>query len=76
MTVAKLTAILRMASSLDRSNKQKFAGIKATLAEDELVLTMDSMEDISLEKRFFEETGEFFREVFSVQPILRQKKKF
>jgi len=39
-----------------------------------LFLTADTAEDITLEKGFFRERMEFFREVFSVEPILKQKK--
>ena len=76
LTVAKLTAILRLANSLDRSHKQKFTELKATLQEQELVLSVDTVEDISLEQGFFTPSAEFFAEVFSVQPVLKQKKGF
>ncbi len=76
LTVAKLTAILRTANSLDRSHKQKLTGIRAQLKENQLVLTVDTQEDITLEKGYFEERAGFFQEVFSVQPILKQKKQF
>lgn len=74
MTVAKLTAILRLASGLDRSHKQKLKGLKATLSEGRLILAIDTQEDITLEKGFFEERADFFREVFSVEPVLKQRK--
>lgn len=76
LIVAKLTAILRMANCLDRSHKQKLKGVKALLRENELVLTVDSLEDITLEKGFFEALSGFFQEVFSVQPVLKQRKRF
>lgn len=74
LIVAKLTAILRLANSLDRSHKQKFKEVKASLRDNELVLTVDTQEDISLEKSAFENGEEFFIEVFSVKPVLRQKR--
>ena len=37
LIVAKLTAILRLANSLDRSHKQKMKGVKATLQDNEPV---------------------------------------
>ena len=46
LTVAKLTAILRLANSLDRSHKQKMKGVKAVLQDNELILKIDSQEDI------------------------------
>ncbi len=74
LIVAKLTAILRLANSLDRSHKQKFKGVKSVLHDNTLVLTVDTPEDISLERSAFELCEEFFTEVFSVRPVLRQKK--
>ena len=76
LMVAKLTAILRLANSLDRSHKQKLKGLKAVLKENQLVLTVDTQEDITLEKGFFEANGDFFKEVFSVEPVLKQRKLF
>ncbi len=76
LVVAKLTAILRLATGLDRSHKQKLKGLKATLKENQLVLTVNTQEDITLEKGFVEGNGEFFKEVFSVEPVLRQRKVF
>lgn len=76
LTVAKLTAILKLASGLDRSHKHKLTGLRATLKDNRLVLTVDTQEDITLEKGFFELRGAFFKEVFSVEPVLKQHKEF
>ena len=76
LTVAKLTAILRLANSLDRSHKQKMKGVKAVLQDNELILKIDSQEDITLERGFFQTNTEFFKEVYSITPVIRQKKKF
>ena len=54
LVVAKLTAILRLASCLDRSHKQKLKGLRATLKDGQLI----------------------FEEVFSVEPVLKQRKIF
>lgn len=74
MIVAKLTAILRLASGMDRSHKQKLSGLKGTLKDNQLLLTIDTQEDITLEKGFFEDREEFFKEVFSIKPVLKQYK--
>lgn len=76
LIVAKLTAILRLANSLDRSHKQKLKGIKAVLQENELILHVDTQEDITLEACFFDRRAEFFTEVFSITPVLKQRKNF
>lgn len=76
LTVAKLTAILQIAASLDRSHKQKLKGLKAVLHDNELVLSAKTMEDLTLENGYFQSRVEFFKEVFSVTPVLKQYKQF
>lgn len=76
LVLAKLTAILRIANGLDRSHKQKFSDIKAALRENSLVITVDTQEDITLEKGLFENRAAFFEEVFSVRPVIKQKRSF
>jgi len=74
LTIAKLTAILRVANALDRSHKQKFKDIKTVLKDNRLIMTVASDEDITLEKGLFKERADFFEEVFSVKPVIKQKK--
>ncbi len=74
LIIAKLTAILRLANSLDRSHKQKMKGVKSVVKDGQLILTVNSQEDITLENGFFEVCTLFFKEVFSIEPVLRQKK--
>ena len=76
LVVAKLTAILRLANSMDRSHKQKLKGITATLKDNQLLMTVNTLEDITLEQGFFSASIDFFKEVFSVTPVLKQKKSF
>ena len=56
--------------------EQKMKGVKAVLQENELILKVDTQEDITLEKGFFQTSTEFFKEVYSITPVIRQKKKF
>jgi len=74
LTIAKLTAILRVANGLDRSHKQKFQNVKTTLKEGKLIIHVDTEDDITLEKGLFQNRADFFEEVFSVRPTIRQKK--
>ena len=76
LKVSKLTAILRLATGLDRSHKQKFENVKSTLKDDQLVITVDSPADITLEKGLIGRKAQFFEEVFSVKPVIKQKRKF
>ncbi len=76
LVMAKLTAILRSANGLDRSHKQKFSDIRAVHKGNELIITVDTPEDITVEKGLFEHRATFFEEVFSVRPVIVQKKSF
>ena len=75
MLIGKLTAILRVANALDRSHKQKVEEIKAAVREKELVLTIDTEEELTLEEGLLTEKADFFEEVFSIRPRLRRKKR-
>ena len=54
----------------------KMKGVKAGLQENDLNLKIDTQEDITLEKGFFQTSADFFKEVYSITPVIRQKKKF
>ena len=73
LTIAKLTAILKVANGLDRSHKQKFKDVKAVLKERELVITVEDTVDITLEKGLFTRRSDFFEEVYSIRPVIRQR---
>jgi exopolyphosphatase/guanosine-5'-triphosphate,3'-diphosphate pyrophosphatase len=74
LKIAKLTAILRVANGLDRSHKQKFKNVKAVLKDNELIISADTTEDITLEKGLLTARAQFFEEVYSVRPVVRQKR--
>lgn len=73
LTIAKLTAILKVANGLDRSHKQKFKDVKAVLKERELIINVDASVDITLEKGLFTKRSAFFEEVYSIRPVIRQR---
>ena len=75
LLVAKLTAILRLANSMDRSHYQKVQGLRAVLKDRELHLIIDSNRDISLELGLLKEKVDFFEEVFGIHLVLRRKKR-
>ena len=74
LIIAKLTAILKLANGLDRSHKQKFKDIKIGLKDHDLIITVNTNEDITLEKGLLSERADFFEEVFSVRPVIKQRK--
>lgn len=74
LKIAKLTAILRVANGLDRSHKQKFKDVKTVLRDNILSITVETNEDITLEKGMFNDRADFFEEVYSVRPVIKQKR--
>ncbi len=74
LTIAKLTAILKLANGLDRSHKQKFKDIKVALKDHDLVISVNTNEDITLEKGMLGNRADFFEEVFSIRPVIKQRK--
>ena len=74
LLVAKLTAILRVANALDRSHRQKCKDASIALKDDQLVITVSTAEDLSLEQITLAERADFFEEVFNVTPVLRVRK--
>ncbi len=74
ITVAKLSAILRVANALDQSHKQKFKDIKIDLKGRNLVITVHTMDDISLEQTLFDAKTSYFESVFSMKPVLKEKR--
>lgn len=74
MVVAKLSAILRLSNALDQSHKQKFKNLRITIKGKELIITVESFEDISLEQALFEEKTAYFESVFSIKPVLKEKR--
>lgn len=75
MTIARLTAILRVANALDRSHQKKFSDLQIRNQDRKMVITVETDADISLEKGLFSQRAEFFEEVFGLRPVIKQKKR-
>ncbi|SDZ85933.1 exopolyphosphatase / guanosine-5'-triphosphate,3'-diphosphate pyrophosphatase [Lachnospiraceae bacterium NK3A20] len=74
LTIAKLTAILRIVNGLDRSHKQKFGDIHITVKGDKMLISVKPGVDITLEKGMISRRAEFFEEVFGLTPVIKQRK--
>lgn len=75
-TAAKLAAILRVANALDRSHKQKFKTLRLVLKKKELIITVETEDDIILEKGILANKSDNFEAIFGIKPILREKRSF
>ena len=75
MTIARLTAILRVANALDRSHRQKFDDLQIRNQDGKMFIMVETGVDISLEKGLFSNRADFFEEVFGIRPVIKQKKR-
>ena len=71
--VSKLSAILKLANSLDRSHKQKLKLLNTKLNGKTLTITLSSIMDISIENWEFQRSALFFEDVFGIKPIFKFK---
>lgn len=74
LVIAKLTAILRIASGLDKSHKQKMRKMKAELNDERLILNFQGHDNIFYERESFNKKSAFFQEVYSIEPVIVYKK--
>lgn len=64
--VSKLSAILRMADSLDKNYKQKFKNITVRMQKGNLVIQVESKKNTYIEQIKFNEYKEFFKDVYGM----------
>ncbi|HAB61026.1 MAG TPA: exopolyphosphatase, partial [Lachnospiraceae bacterium] len=72
--ISKLSAIFRIANSMDKSHKQKFINISVNYRDGQLTIIGTTLEDTTLERGLFEKKAEFFEEVFGIRPQLKQRR--
>ncbi len=72
--ISKLTAILRLANTLDKSHKQKFEDITVTIKDDEMIISAKTFYDVTLEAGVFQKKAEFFESVYGIKPVLRLRR--
>ena len=72
--IAKLTAILRLADSMDRAHKQTLKNCKMAVKEDKLVISGDYRRDMTLDAISVEQKAAFFEEIFGIRPVLKLKR--
>jgi exopolyphosphatase / guanosine-5'-triphosphate,3'-diphosphate pyrophosphatase len=70
----KLAALLRLADALDNGHKQKISGIAVSLTEQELVITVTTHRDITLEVWDFENKSQLFQDIFGLKPRIKVRK--
>ncbi len=74
MIIAKLAAILKVANAMDRSHKQKASEYSMVVKDKQLVITIDTLDDLALERGLFDDKAKFFQRVYGIVPVLKQKR--
>ncbi len=74
LVVAKCAAILRVANAMDRSHKQKFKAVRAALKDKQLIISIQTADGMLLEKTMFGAKAAMFEQVFSIKPVIKEKK--
>jgi exopolyphosphatase/guanosine-5'-triphosphate,3'-diphosphate pyrophosphatase len=72
ITVSKKAAILRVADALDRNHLQQLTNPAIAVTKDELILTVDGAEDLTLERLALKEKGTLFEDVYGLKVVLRE----
>lgn len=75
LTIAKLTALLRLACAMDKSHRGKLSSSHLCVRGNQLLIKTSYAEDVTLETMAIEEKGDFFEEIYGIRPILKQTKK-
>lgn len=73
IVVSKLAAIFRMANALDKSHREKLKDLKVSLEEDRVYFTAKASTNTLLEQWAFQESAQFFKDVFGLFPELAIK---
>lgn len=72
--LSKLAAILRLSDALDGSHKQKLLDLSANITPEGLVISGDTMYDMTYDKWFFENHTDLFSQFFSMKAFLRVRR--
>ena len=59
---------------MDRSHKQKFKNVKAVIKKKELVITIETIDNIALEKDLLAAKADTFESIFGLKPVIREKR--
>lgn len=74
LRIAKMTAIMRLTDGLDISHRAKCNDVKVEMKESNMVITIETNEDMTLERELFGSSASFFEEVYNITPVIQQRK--
>ncbi len=75
LTVFRIMAILKIATSIDQSRRGKVDKISCSLGEDELVVSVTTSHNTQLESYYFNRDSIWMERVFELRPVLKVKRR-
>jgi exopolyphosphatase/guanosine-5'-triphosphate,3'-diphosphate pyrophosphatase len=67
MIVSKLAAILRVADALDRAHAAKIREFSTEHRDEELIINVPGIADLTLERRALKDKADMFEDVFGMR---------
>lgn len=71
LTVAKMTALLRLANALDSGHQQKISDLTVVTEENRLTLQIRTKADLLLEIWALDRHSALFQELFGIRPVIK-----
>ena len=72
VAVSRMAAVLRVADSLDQSRSQRVTRIRCHCEDQRLVITVDGVDDLSVEQLELRQRGPMFEDTYGMQVLLRK----
>lgn len=73
MKVLKLTALLRLADSLDRSHNQPVTHFSVSHEDAQLIISIEGFNNLDFEMWSLKAKSDLFEKIFGIQPIIKRK---
>jgi exopolyphosphatase / guanosine-5'-triphosphate,3'-diphosphate pyrophosphatase len=72
LAVSEMAAILRVADALDRNHLQQARDLSCAMEKDQFVITVNNVEDLTVERLAVQEKGTLFQEIYGLPVVLRE----
>jgi len=72
LAVSKMAAILRVADALDRNHLQQARDLSCVLEKDQFVITVNNVEDLTVERLAVKEKGALFQDIYGLPVVLKE----
>jgi exopolyphosphatase/guanosine-5'-triphosphate,3'-diphosphate pyrophosphatase len=67
-----MAAILRVADALDRNHLQQARDLSCALVKDQFVITVNNVEDLTVERLAVKEKGALFQDIYGLPVVLKE----